>query len=146
MITIRNFDKDDIPVLKEHMFQNASEENIEGAIDEWNGFRYKGKYFEMFAVCSDGNVVGTVSLYQHNDFTVSSGPEIFLPYRKQGFATAAINLALEHAKKQGYTAAIAQIRKSNSPSLALHKKVGFQESYELLNKNGEEVYIYLKLL
>lgn len=146
MITIRNFDKEDIPVLKEFMFQNATTDNIAAAIDEWNGFRFEGKYFEMFAICSDNVIVGAISLYQHNDFTISTGPEVFLPYRKQGYAAKAVALALEHAKKQGYTIAVAQIRKTNTPSIALHEKLGYQSSYSLFNKSGEEVIIYVKVL
>lgn len=147
MITIRNFDKDDIPVLREFMFQNATNENIETAIAEWNGYIFEGKYFEMFAVCSDGDVVGAVSLYQHNDFTVSAGPEIFLPYRQKGFATQALELVLKHAGKLGYKVAAAQIKKTNTASIALHKKLGYQESYDrLLNQNGADVIICLKLI
>lgn len=147
MITIRNFDNEDIETIKEYMFQNASHDNIAAAIDEWNSYRYEGRYFEMFAICADERIVGTISLYQHNDYTISAGPEIFLPFRKQGYAFEAFKLALEHAKKQGYKLAIAKVRKTNEPSIKLHEKLGFQrDAYGLLNKNGDEVYIYLKLL
>ncbi len=147
MVSIRNFDKDDIHVLKENMFQNAETENIIAAIDQWNGYRFEGKYFEMFAICVDERVVGTVSLVQHSDYVISAWTEIFSPFRKKGYAGEGQALALDHAKKLGYKIAIAKVKKENAASIKLHEKLGYlRDDYELKNKNGEEVYIYLKLL
>ena len=147
MITLRNFDKEDIHVLKEFMFQNAETENIISAINQWNGYSFEGKYFEMFAICQDQQVIGTVSLFQHAEGVISAGPEIFAPFRQKGFATKALELALDHARKQGYKIAIAKVKKENTASAKLHEKLGYlRDDYELKNKNGEEVNIYLKLL
>ena len=54
--------------------------------------------------------------------------------------------AYNYAKKSGYKIATAQIRKDNVASIRLHEKLGFILDCELLNKRGNEVYIYIKLL
>ena len=54
--------------------------------------------------------------------------------------------AYNYAKKSGYKIATAQIRKDNVASIRLHEKLGFILDCEMLNKRGNEVYIYIKLL
>ena len=100
----------------------------------------------MFAIVEGDNIVGTVSLHQHNNYIISAGPEIFTEYRRKGYAFEAIEQAYEYAKKRGYKIATAQIRKDNIASLKLHKKLGFVLDCEMINKRGNEVYIYIKLL
>ncbi|MBQ9112253.1 MAG: GNAT family N-acetyltransferase [Clostridia bacterium] len=146
MIILRSFNDDDISTLKKNIFTDKSSEEIYSVLKEWNTFTFNGKYFEMLAIVEDDNVVGSVSLYQHNDYIISAGPEIFSEYRRNGYAYKAMKQACEYAKKQGYKIATAQIRKNNTASIRLHEKLGFVLDCELINKQGNEIYIYIKLL
>ncbi len=146
MILLRNFNQNDIPVLQKNIFTDKNQEEILSIVQEWQTLDFNGKFFEMFAIVESDNIVGTISLYQHNDYIISAGPEIFTEYRRKGYAFEAMKQAYEYAKKIGYKIATAQIRKDNIASLRLHKKFGFVLDCEMINKHGNEVYIYIKLL
>ena len=62
MITLRNFNKNDIYILQDLKYGDMSHNEIEKMIEDWNTKEYDGKYFEMFAVVSDDAIVGSVSL------------------------------------------------------------------------------------
>jgi len=145
MIRIRNFQKDDIAVLK-RMYEGLSEEKLYAMLEEWNTYQFNGKYFESLAVCVGETIVGNVFLCQHSGYIISAGPEIFPEYRRCGYATEALRLAYEHAKSKGYKIASAQIRKDNVGSIRLHEKLGFVLDTEIINRHGNEMYLYLKLL
>ncbi len=132
--------------LREMSITDKSQEEILSIIQDWQTLDFNGKYFEMFAIVDGDNIVGTISLYQHNDYIISAGPEIFTEYRRKGYAFEAMKQAYEYAKKRGYKIATAQIRKDNIASLQLHKKLGFVLDCEMINKRENEVYIYIKLL
>jgi len=146
MVTIRNFQEQDCFVLQQYKYQNKSIAEVKEMIAQWNTKQYDGKYFEMFAICLQEEVVGLVSLYQHNDHIISAGPIIFQPFRRLGYGYAAIHLAYKYAKGQGYKIASAQIKTDNIASIRLHEKFGFQRDCKMINRNGNEVYIYLKRL
>lgn len=90
MVTLRYFDTRDIPLLRATIFPNVSEDEIKQTLKEWDTHLHGGKYFEMFAVCTENAVVGYVALYQHNGYIISVGPEIFPQYRRKGYASAAL--------------------------------------------------------
>lgn len=144
MIILRHFCEKDIPMLEINM--HKSHEEIASMLAEWNLCSHNGKYFEMFAVISEDVVVGSVSLYQHNDYIISAGPEIFPQYRCQGYAYEAMTQVYAYAKNKGYKIASAQIRKNNLASIKLHEKLGFVLDSEMINRHGNEIFIYLKLL
>lgn len=146
MIILRHFTENDVPQLKSNMFSDKTDEEIVYVLNKWNTFEFNGKYSEFFAVTCDECVVGYVSLYQHNDYIISAGPEIFPEYRRKGYAYEALQKAYDHAKRNGYKIATAQIRKNNIASIKLHEKLGFVLDCEMINKHGNEVYIYIKLL
>ena len=146
MILLRSFNGDDISILKKNIFTDKSQEEILSIIQDWQTLDFNGKYFEMFAIVDGDNIVGTISLYQHNDYIISAGPEIFTEYRRKGYEFEAMKQAYKYAKKRGYKIATAQIRKDNIASLQLHKKLGFVLDCEMINKRENEVYIYIKLL
>ena len=146
MILLRHFDENDISMLKEKIFTDKNHKEILSIIQEWQTLDFNGKFFEMFAITQGDNIVGTVSLYQHNNYIISAGPEIFTEYRRKGYAFEATKQAYGYAKKRGYKIATAQIRKDNIASIQLHKKLGFILDCEMTNKRGNEVYIYIKLL
>lgn len=146
MITIRKYREQDAYLLQPLKYQNKSIEEIEETITLWKEKTYNGSYFEMFAVCDRDEIVGSVSLYQHSDYIISAGPEIYVPYRKKGYGYEALMLAYDYAKDLGYKIASAQIRTDNVASICLHEKLGFQRDCEMMNRKGNPVYIYLKQL
>ncbi|MBQ9745120.1 MAG: GNAT family N-acetyltransferase [Clostridia bacterium] len=145
MIHLRNFNEGDIEVLK-RMSPSKTENEILTMLKEWDSLEFNGKYSEKLAVCDEDTVVGCIFLYQHNDYIISAGPEIFEEYRCKGYAYEAMKQAYDYAKKSGYKIATAQIRKNNIASIRLHEKLGFILDCEMLNKRGSEVFIYIKLL
>jgi len=146
MIAIRNFQEQDANILLQLKYQDKSFEEIKEIITLWNEKAYNGRYYEMFAVCDQDEIVGSVSLYQHSDYIISAGPEICVPYRKKGYGYEALMLVYDYAKGLGYKIASAQIRTDNVASIRLHEKLGFQRDCEMINQKGNSVYIYLKHL
>lgn len=147
MIIIRDFVKTDAPTLQEIKYSHLSVEQIETLICEWNQKQVNGKYFEMFAIVFDENIVGMISLYQHSTEVVSIGPEIFNLYRQKGFAREAMLYACTIAKEKGYKVVSQQIRTNNVASIALHSSLGFETSgLTYTNAKGNQVAIYLKSL
>lgn len=55
-----------------------------------------------------------------------------------------MNQALEYAKRIGFIKAVAQVRKDNSASIALHKKLGFIVCKQYTNKKGNPVFWFEK--
>lgn len=145
-VTLRHFTKNDLPVLRAYCAPGQTDDEIIAMLAQWETGTFRGKYFEMFAVCDGETVVGTVSLYQHNGYIISAGPEVFEPFRRKGCGEAGLRLAYEHAKRQGYTIASAQIRTDNEASIRLHEKLGFLRDCEMTNSKGNQIYIYLKQL
>lgn len=147
MIVLRNFVDDDAATFQEKHSKHLSIEEIRDMFRKWNVKEYEGKYFEMFAIVRDKEIVGRISLYQHSENVVSCGPEIFEEYRRQGLAKEAMTLALDIAKSKGYKIVLQQIRVDNVASIALHNSLGFEtDEYVYRNKKGNEVCIYLKSL
>ncbi|MGN0628016.1 MAG: hypothetical protein ACI4IW_00080 [Oscillospiraceae bacterium] len=62
MVSIRHFEHADWRTLKEN-YADVPKEDVIKMIDRWNILDYNGNYFEMFGVVSDGEIVGTLSLY-----------------------------------------------------------------------------------
>lgn len=143
---LRHFTEADLPVLRTYYVPERTDEEIMELLTQWNAGMFQGKHFEMFALCDGDTVVGMVSLYQHNGYIVSAGPEVFEPFRRRGYGEAGLRLAYEHAGRQGYTIASAQIRTDNDASIRLHEKLGFLRDCEMTNRRGNRVYTYLKQL
>lgn len=147
MVTLRHFEREDAPALRESRYPDMAAEEVRDMIDNWNKGKFQGRYFEMFAVMSDGGLAGTVSLYHRSKSAVSIGPEVFPPFRGGGIGRAAMLSAMKRAKDRGYKIAMQQVRSANAASIALHKSLGFEtDGYGYVNKKGDEVFILLKLL
>ena len=147
MITLRNFLDSDAPIFQEKHSKHLSIEEIRDMFRKWNVKEYEGKYFEMFAIVKDEEIVGRISLYQHSENVISCGPEIFEGYCRLGFAKEAMMLAMDIAKSKGYKVVMQQIRTDNVASIALHNSLGFEtDGYVYRNKKGNEVLIYIKVL
>lgn len=145
MIYLRNFTEADLNVLQKYTAQTM--EQLQNLIKIWETKSHNGKYFEMFAIMNDEEIVGSISLYQHSDSSVECGPEIWEDFRNNGYGCEATKIALELAKCKGFKIAQAQILTDNFASIALHKKLGFEtDSYVYVNAKGKSCYIFLKSL
>ena len=138
MVTLRPFTPDDWLALSHHQYPGMSEPEIKALISEFNSGSYNGRRFQMLAVEHDGTLVGYVSLLEQETGIASEGVEIYPPYRRRGFAFAALRRLL--AQTHGYHTVTAQIRKDNAASLALHGKLGFRIVGEFVNKRRHSVY------
>lgn len=147
MIVLRNFRDTDASIFQEKHGRHLSLEEIQELFRKWNLREYEGKYFEMFAIIKDEDIVGRISLYQHSENVISCGPEIFEGCCRQGFAKEAMGLAMEISKTKGYKVVLQQIRTDNEASIALHNSLDFEtDGYVYRNKKGNEVLIYIKVL
>ena len=147
MVFLRNFTNDDAEVFQQKQKMNISLDEIKAMFAKWGEKEYEGKYFEMFAIVKDGEIVGSISLYQHSNSVVSCGPEVFEAYRRQGIGREAMLLVMERAKNMGFKLISQQIRRNNIASIALHEKLGFEtDEHIYINKKGNEVLIYVKPL
>ena len=145
MITLRNFTANDAVALKMNQYSALSVEEICKMIDEWNQKQINDRYFEMFALVDENTIVGSISIYQHARHIISCGPDVFPPYRRQGFAYRGMTLMLEYAKQKGFTVAVAQIRKNNLASIGLHQKLDYELDHDYINSKGNE-HFYIKSL
>ncbi len=147
MVTLRRFTRDDAGILREKQAPDMTEDGLAALIDEYNVGSWRGKRFEMLAVVSDGDVVGSVSLLEHSRSVVSLGPEIFPAERRKGYAGEAMRLALARAAELGFRIVLQQILTDNEASLRLHEKLGFEsDGYRYRNAKDREVVLYLKAL
>ena len=144
MIELRHFEKKDAEELQKVWYPNKSVFEMEEIISQWNKDTLNGKYSEIFAAIHNQKIVGWFSLYQHSKNVVSIGPEIFPPFRKNGYGKEAMRLCIEISRKKGFRIISQQIRIDNLPSIKLHKSLGFETNgYEYINNNGNKVSIWL---
>ena len=147
MILLRNFTNNDAIEFQIKRNTKMSIDEIKELFAKWKEKEFDGRYFEMFAVMKDDEIVGMISLYEHSKSVISCGPEIFECYRKQGFAEESMRLAMDIAKEKGYKLVLQQIRTDNYASISLHNKLGFEtDGYIYKNKKGNDIQIFIKLL
>ena len=147
MVSLRHFRDSDAAVLREFGNIDMPEEQLLRMIRDWNKLVFHGKYFEMFAVLHDDQLVGMISLYQLSASVISIGPEIFPAFRNRGFGKEAMAIALDFVRNKGYKIVSQQVRSDNHASIALHKSLGFEtDDYGYINKKGKEILIFLKAL
>ena len=147
MILLRNFTLEDASELQKCGYSELSQEQVEARICDWGKKQFDGRYFEMFAIVSDGKIVGIVSLFQHSSEVVSIGPEVFFEHRRKGFAKEAMMRACQLAKEKGFKIVSQQIRVNNDASITLHRSLGFETNgFVYTNSKGNQVSIYLKCL
>ena len=145
-ISMRHFTVDEAQLLHTHQYPNKGVNEIIGMIGAWNTLQYQGKYFEMFALCCKGKVVGSISLFERGEKVIGIAPEIYGENRRKGYATVAMTQAMRYAYRRGYRIVIAQVRKENEASLHLLKKLGYTVDHEYVNGNGNEVVCLIKVL
>ncbi len=144
MIHLRPFRPCDWQVITQYQYTNLSQADAIKMIGEFNTPTYQGKFHKLLAVTNDAQVVGYVSMIETVEGTVSIGVEVYVPFRRQGYAFSAISQLLTIANACGYHTATAQVRKDNTPSLALHKKLGFSVVDETISRRGNPVYNLVK--
>ena len=134
MISLRNFMDSDAIEFQQKRNVNMSVNEIKALFAKWKEKEFEGKYFEMFAVIKDNELVGMISLYKHSENVISCGPETFSCYRKQGIAEEAVRLVMDIAKRITYFRTLKSYSVNKLANLA-----GLSQSYlrdiELGNKN-----------
>lgn len=138
--------EDSIILYEQNRFQ-MSLDTIQNMIIEWNTKLYNNRYYEMFAVINNHEIIGTLSLYEKSCSIVTIGPKIFPEHQQQGYACQAMKAAIAIAKTKGYKVVSQQIRTNNIASLKLHAKLDFEtDNYVYKNQRGNDVLIFLKAL
>ena len=114
---------------------NLKEEQFKQIIREWNLLKYKNKFFEIFAIVENRQIVGMISLYQHTSTVVSEGVE-----------TKSILLIQNIAKFYGYKVITAQVARKNIASIKLHKKLEFEIYHEFISLKENRQLLFIKTL
>ncbi len=147
MVCLRNFTGTDARILAQRRQKKETKEEILAQISSWNTREHQGRYFEMFAVVYEREIVGAVSILETAKHIVSIGPEIFSDFKRHGFGKAAVTKCMEIAKDKGYFLAMQQIREDNDASIALHKSLEFEtDGYVYRNRRGNPVLVFVKVL
>ena len=147
MVSLRHFTRGDTDTIQKLMYPSLPSEEIDRVLGEWAELNYQGKYFEMFAVESDGRIVGNISLFEQREHIASIGIEIFPGERRNGFAAEAMALLCIRASSLGYEIVVDEIRSDNTASLKLHEKLGFENSNHIYrNSKGHEAVRYFKVI
>lgn len=145
-IKLRKFNAEDAYLLKKYQFHQMDMNEITDMIALWNKNLYNGRYCEVFAAEYEGALSGWFSMAELPNGGISIGPTVFEPYRQKGIAFSVMRNLLLTAKRNGYSLAEAQIRINNAASIKLHEKLGYIQIKKITNRNGNEVYIYMKKL
>ena len=144
MIELRKFTAADADAVRQRLYPDLVPGQITEMIGQWNAGTFDGKFFRMFAVLSDGEIAGTVSLLQQEESCVSFGIEITEGCRRRGIAAEAGAQVLRYAAQRGYRKVISQVRQDNAASIALHRKLGFVLTEKTVNRKGNPVFLYEK--
>ena len=144
MIGLRPFTAHDAENIQQNQYPDVPISDIREMIAEWETHIYQGKHFEMYAITADDVVVGSVSLYENTKSIVSVGVEVYPCERRKGYASEAMKLTMNRAKALGYRVILNQVRTDNEPSIALHKRLGFETDGTIYrNAKGNDVFLYL---
>ena len=147
MVNLRHFSVEDAELIRRCRYPDISVSETENMISEWNTCLYRGRYFEMFAVISDGEPKGSISIFEHSRTSCEIGPDIFPDHRGNGYASEAMHLMLGYAASKGYRLVMQQIRTDNEASIKMHEKLGFERLDSVYrNRKGNEVCLYFKII
>ncbi len=140
MISLRSFRPCDWEVITKYQYADLDQTDAVKLIAEFNAPTYQGKNHKLLAISDNDHVVGYVSFIETASETVSIGVEVYAPFRRRGYAYAAIFQLLTMANAYGYHTATGQVRKDNAASLALCRKLGFVIISEGISKRSKPVY------
>lgn len=145
MFMLRKFDASDGEIVSSKFKLPVNE--ARKLIDEWNTSIFNGRYFDMYAIENDDNIVGTISLYERSCSIISIGIEIFEEFRQHGFAKSAMQKAMSIAKEKKYRIVVQQVKTDNIASIELHKSLCFEKEDSIYkNQKGNDVFLYLKII
>ena len=145
MITLYPMGADDAALLEDSPYSAMTLETMQQMLSASAAKTHNGNYFQLLAVMDGSVCVGFINFCGQGE-EISCAPDIKPQFRKRGFGTAAVSLALEYAKTLGYTKAAAQVRQDNTASIALHRKLGFSLVSEFVNRKGQPVYAFEKAI
>ena len=147
MVSLRHFTEKDADVIQRKCYPQLSTDEILNLISEWDTLDHQGRYFEMFAIENDGNIVGEISLYEHTASIASIGIIMYENERRKGYAAEAVSLLERHAEEKGFRVIQSQIAADNEASRKLFDKLGYEnDGYIYRNRKDREVVLYLKVL
>ena len=146
MLCLTPISSGNISDLEDTSYAEMSDDDKRRMVRESCDKQHNGAYFELFSVSDDGQIVGFMNLYARSARIISIGPEIKKRFQKQGYGYCAETLALEHARKMGYSIAVANVREDNAASIALHEKLGFAVDAHCLSEHGKPIRVYIKAL
>lgn len=132
----------DLPILAYD--QHCTAEELQPMLAASLAKTHEGRYYEQFVIRADGCAVGTVSLFEHEDGTVSDGVDVFPTFQRCGYAHQALTLLMDIAKGRGFCVMTAQVRNNNGPSIGLHRKLGVVPGESWINRHGNEVRTWRK--
>ena len=127
-------------------YDDMSREEKLAMIGESLRREHEGSYFELLAVCDGDRIVGFMNLCAHSAHIISISPEIKRELRARGYAFLGETQALRYAAERGYTIAVAGVREDNAASLALHRKLGFEEGAQVLSRTGKPLRFCVRTL
>jgi RimJ/RimL family protein N-acetyltransferase len=137
---------DNIPDFEDTSYAEMTDADKRRMVQESGDKRHDGAFFEMLSVTDGDQIVGFISLYAQSAHIIGIGPEIKKTFQGQGYGYRAEVLALEYARKKGFSIAAASVREENAASIALHEKLGFEIGAHCMSKHGNPVRIYIKAL
>ena len=157
MLSYRNLVEDDCEFILQNWVEHSvifrkglGKDELLSMIKSINTKQYDGNYYEMFGLLNDNILIGTFSLYQREcdipENAVYFGVEIDKNKRMKGFATNAAFMVFKIAKERGYEKIFSQARTDNLASVRMHEKCGFHITQKTINKKGNEVYNFSKIL
>jgi len=143
MVSLQKISNKHADTVSKHA--KISKTDVEKMIKDSDSKSFDGRFFEMYVVMSGEEIVGLISLFEHSASIVSIGPEIFTESRKLGYATKAMQMAMDIARSIGYKIVFQQVRVNNIASIKLHEKLGFEtDNIIYKNRKNNEIFIYLK--
>lgn len=81
-----------------------------------------------FFILIDGMHAGGITVHSVRGSSFSYGIAVAPEKRRQGVAREALRLLFAHMRRLGFTRAVVDIEAGNAASLALHRRLGFEES------------------
>lgn len=136
--------EDDLPIIAS--YQNTTAACLAPMLAASRAKYHEGRYYEVFGIRADGELVGLVSLFGQEDGTVCDGVDVFPAFRRRGYAYQALTQLMDVARERGFSVQTAQIRTDNAASIALHGKLGFVPGETWINRRGHEVRTWRKEL
>ncbi len=136
---------EDIDCFDGTEYENLSIEKRTELIENSIKGNHKGRYFKFYLFKLDGETIGLFNVCAQSKNVISIAPEIKKQFRRNGYGTKGLSLALEKAKELGYKNAIATIREDNEASIKLHEKLGFEQVFKYDNKE-KTLILFMKLL